>query len=375
MGTAIISDLHLGSGFGEDVLRDAEIRAVFLEEIAEADRLVLLGDALELRELPLSRVLEAARPFFEELGAAMSGRPVVFVPGNHDHRLAEPLVEAVALRDGTLGLEQRAGPAGEAGTRIAEWLGAGELEIAYPGIWLREDVYATHGHYMDCHMSLPRLECVAAAACMRAFGQEPTSPADYERVLRPVYGLSFSLAQAGLAKRATRPSEKVWRAISASRNGAGGRLRRAALLAAAGAGVPATVWTINRLLRSEFTADLSPGAITRSGIVAATELSQRLGLRAAYVLTGHTHRGGPWEAEPEWRLPGGGALHNTGSWVFASAFHHPGTPPGPYWPGTVTWIDEEGPPRHVRLLIDRPRDELAAVVRRIGAGVAVAASS
>ena len=93
MRTAIVSDLHLGSGHGEDLLRDAEIRRVLLEEIAGADRVVLLGDVIELRELPLARALEAARPFFEALGEAMAGREVLIVPGNHDHRLVEPLLE------------------------------------------------------------------------------------------------------------------------------------------------------------------------------------------------------------------------------------------------------------------------------------------
>ena len=99
MSTAIVSDLHLGSAYGEDLLRDAAIRRVLIEEIASADRVVLLGDAIELRELPLPAALEAARPFFEDLGEAMAGREVLIVPGNHDHRLAEPLLEAVAMRD------------------------------------------------------------------------------------------------------------------------------------------------------------------------------------------------------------------------------------------------------------------------------------
>jgi len=351
--TAIVSDLHLGSGFEEDLLRDAEIRRTLLTEIAPADRLVLLGDVLELRELPLPAVLDAARPFFEELGAAMAGRPVLLVPGNHDHRLAEPLLEGGALQGRRLGLEQRAGPAGEATTRIAAWLGGAELEIAYPGAWLREDVYATHGHYMDCHMSLPRLECVAAAASIRAFGPLParTAPAEYERVLRPLYGLTFSLAQARLADRASRPSERAWRTISGRD---GHRVRRAALRA----GIPAGIRTLNRLLRADFDPDLSSASISRSGIDAATEMSGRLGIEAAHVITGHTHRAGPGDGEAEWLLPGGGRLHNTGSWVFADAFHHPGYPPGPYWPGTVTWLDDEGSPRRVQLLIEHTRDEL-----------------
>jgi hypothetical protein len=365
--TAIVSDLHLGSGSGEDLLRDAAIRRLLLDELAAADRLVLLGDVLELRELPLPNALEAARPFFEELGAAMAGRPVVLVPGNHDHRLAEPLLEQAALAEQPLGLEQHAaGAADGAARRIAAWLGGAELDIAYPGIWLREDVYATHGHYMDCHMTLPRLECLAAALVMRAFGRlpDPAVPADYERVLRPLYGLGFSLAQAGLAHRATYPSEAVWRTIS-GRDRRRGRARRAGLRVAVGAGVPAAVWSANRLLRAGFDADLSPAAITRSGISAATALAARLGLRGCHVVTGHTHRGGPGERDMAWELDGGGRLHNTGSWVFASAFHHPGTPPGPYWPGTVTWVEDGEPPRRAQLLIGRSRDELKAVVARL----------
>ena len=83
------------------------------------------------------------------------------------------------------------------------------------------------------------------------------------------------------------------------------------------------------------------------------------------MITGHTHRAGPEAGEAEWSLPGGGRLHNTGSWVFASAFHRPGTPPGPYWPGTVTWLEDEGPPRRVRAAARGIRaSELRAMVRR-----------
>jgi hypothetical protein len=146
-------------------------------------------------------------------------------------------------------------------------------------------------------------------------------------------------------------------------------VRRAALRAAVAGGIPATVWTLNRLLRADFGADLSARAITRSGVEAARELTRRLELDAAHVITGHTHRGGPEAGDPEWELPGGGRLHNTGSWLFASAFHHPGTPPGPYWPGTVTWLEDEGPPRRARLLADRPREELREAVRRGAASI------
>lgn len=366
MRTAIVSDLHLGSPSGEDIARDPRIRTLLLEEIRDADHLVLLGDVLELRSLPLARVLEVVAPFFEALGKAMRGRRIVIVPGNHDHRLAEPLLEEVALAGSPLGLEHRAPATAEPAARIAAWLGDAELGIAYPGVWLREDVYATHGHYMDCHMSLPRLECVAAAAAMRAGGPlpDPAGPGDYERVLRPIYGLAFAIADVGLSARATMPSERAWRSISRHRDN-GSRLREAAAKAAFAAGIPSSVRLLNRLFRAGFEADLSPAAISRSGIDAAVELARRLRLDAAHTITGHTHRAGPGEAEAEWQLPGGGRLHNTGSWVYADAFHHPGRPPGPYWPGTVTWVEDEGPPRRVRLLHDVPREDLRAAVERL----------
>lgn len=364
MRTAIISDLHLGSGTGEDLVSDPAIRALLLERIGAADRVVLLGDALELRDFPLARVLELTEPFFTELGEAMAGRRVVLVPGNHDHRLAEPLLEELSLSGSSLGLEHRGLPAGEALTRISSRLGAAELSVAYPGVWLRDDVYATHGHYMDCHMTLPRLECLAAAAVMRSGRRppEPAAPGDYERVLRPLYGFAFGLADGGLTSKAKRPSERAWRSVSNRRDS--GAIAKAARKAAIGAAVPAGVWTLNRLLRANFAPDVSAAAITRDGIAAATELSRRLRIDAAHMITGHTHRAGPEESDAHWPLIDGGTLHNTGSWVYADVFHHPGRPPGPYWPGTVTWLEDEGPPRRERLLIERPRDELRGAVQR-----------
>ena len=341
------------------------IRRALFEEIGAADRVVLLGDVVELRERPLGVALAVARPFFEELGEALGEREVVLVPGNHDHRLAEPLLDELSLSaHPALGLEQRHGPSPGPTALLDDWLGRASLGLAYPGVWLRDDVYATHGHYMDCHLSLPRAECLAAAAVIRVSRPlpNPTSPEDYERVLRPLYGLAFGLAQSRasrMARRAGHTSETAWELVSG--NGGGGARQRARR-GATRAGVTVAIWGINRLLRSEFASELSGEAIFRSGVAGATEMATRLGLGAAHVLTGHTHRGGPREGEPDWKLPGGGRLYNTGSWVFASAFHHPGAPPGPYWPGTVTWVEDDGPPRRVELLGERSRAELAAIV-------------
>ena len=87
----------------------------------DADRLVLLGDVIELRERPLAESLEVARPVFEELGRALAGRPVVLVPGNHDHAFAEPWLARPAARCAGAGHRDRV--AGRPGRR-RRWAGS-----------------------------------------------------------------------------------------------------------------------------------------------------------------------------------------------------------------------------------------------------------
>ncbi len=360
MRTAIISDLHLGVASDEDVLRDAAIRRVLFEEIAGADRLVLLGDVVELRNLPLGPSLERSRPFFEELGEALGDVEVTLLPGNHDARLAEPLLDGLSIAgEPALGLEHPYAPAPGPLAMIDEWLGPARLQPAYPGIWLRDDVYATHGHYIDLHLSLPRAECIAAATMMRFLRKPPqrATPTDYERVLRPLYGFAYGLAQVlPVRRRRNGPGEKAWEVL------AGEKKARTLRGRAAAASFPTAIRGLNRLLHADFDPDVTPPAIFRSGLDATRETAIRLGIDDVHVITGHTHRGGPLPSEPEWTLPRGGHLHNTGSWVFATAFHHPGRPPSPYWPGTVTWVEDDQPPRRVQLLLDRPHAELLELV-------------
>ena len=133
---------------------------------------------------------------------------------------------------------------------------------------------------MDCHLSLPRAECLAAAALLRASGPlaDPATPEDYERALRPLYGFAFGLAQSrasGAARRAGRTSEAAWELVSG--NGGRGTAQKVKG-AAARAGVVATIWGLNRLLRSDFDSDLSGEAIFRSGVAGATEMARRLGV-------------------------------------------------------------------------------------------------
>lgn len=362
MRTAIISDLHLGVASDEDVLRDPGVRRVLFEEIAGADRLVLLGDVVELRNLPVGPSLERSRPFFEELGEAIGEAEVLLTPGNHDARLAEPLLDDLSIGDeAPLELEHRYGPSSPPAALIEGWLGPARLQLAYPGVWLRDDVYATHGHYMDAHLMLPRAECIAAALMARLSRPLParTTSADYERILRPLYGFAYGLAQVmPVRRRRNGPFERAWEAL------AGEERKRTLATSAARAAFPLAIRGLNGLLRADFSADVSTQAIFRTGVDAAVELAARLGIDDVHVITGHTHRGGPLPTEAEWELPRGGRLHNTGSWVFATAFHHPGRPPSPYWPGTVTWLEDDAQPRRVQLLLDRPHAELLELVER-----------
>jgi hypothetical protein len=367
MKTAIISDLHLGVLSGGDVLQDPEIRAVLTAELRGADRLILLGDALELRERPLGAALDRARPALADLGAAVGDVEVVLVPGNHDARLAEPLLDRLSIKGAPLALDATADPAPGPTAEIAAALSPARLRIAYPGIWVRDDIYATHGHYMDLHLSLPRAECIALALVARLAGPlpDPATPDDYERILRPLYGLAFGAAQT-LPRRPRRrelgPSEAAWEMLVADRPGRsrGRRLKARAARAA----FPGVVAGVNRLLRADFESDISGEAIFRSGVDGAAEMARRLGLGGTTVITGHTHRGGPRPDEAPWHLAGGGELHNTGNWVFSTPLHRPGTPPNAYWPGTVTWVEDSGPPRRVDLLQDREHHEMVELAAR-----------
>ena len=184
-------------------------------------------------------------------------------------------------------------------------------------------------------------------------------------MLRPIYGFAYGVAQARRQRGVPRhaPSETAWEMLAGEGRELGRRRRLG--IAAARAGFPLAVGAVNRLLRSEFEADISVRSIFEGGVAGAGEVARRLGVDGGHVITGHSHRGGPRPDEAEWQLPGGGRLHNTGSWVFSSAFHHPGRPPNSYWPGTVTWVEDEGPPRRVQLLAERPHAEIAGIAAEI----------
>jgi len=355
-GTLIVSDLHIGDRFDADVLRRSSAVDALVAALDGVDRLVLLGDSLELRNRPVAEVLEASAPFFNALGAALDGRRLVIVPGNHDHAL---IARWRARHDGALGLEQRITPkkASDLAAALAAQLGPGaDVELAYPGLWLREDVYATHGHYLDVHFTVPTFERLAIATSGRMTLGGPRrwndvhSVDDYEAVLEPVYAWNHAAAQTGRVGHGPGGSAatNVWRTLRAGR--AGGV--RAQALATA---FPVAVRALNAAGLGPLRSEVSTQELRSAALRAISEVVERLQVRARHVVFGHTHRLGMLDGDlaAEWLTPNGVQLHNTGSWVYSEAFLGAGDPDSPYWPGGAIRIDGGAPPSLLRLLADR----------------------
>jgi hypothetical protein len=381
MRTLILSDLHLGSLTGADVLRRAELREPLLREAALADRVVLLGDVLELRHGPLHESMLAARAFFEDLGGALAGRELVITAGNHDHALVEPWLAArsVDREPPPLGLEQmlEPGEASPALALIAQWAQPARTRVAYPGLWVREDVYATHGHYLDSHLTVPTLERLSVGVMSRLLGKPQAAfqtVGDYEAVGAPVFAWRDVVARDSRTGNALNGLATVnaWRTLRGGGDlggqeagPAGRRLSQALALRslrtrALVLGFPLAVAALNRAGLGPLKAEVSTAELRRAGLRAMGEVAARLGLGESFVVFGHTHRTGPLAGdEPaEWRGRAGARLFNSGSWTYASIFLGEDPDGSPYWPGGCVLVDESGPPQVLRLLQDRTREEI-----------------
>src|SRR4051795_13131210 len=109
--TLVISDLHVGAAKRTDLLRrpggpwvlpalqvgpprrparlrPPELREPLVEAVRGVDRLVILGDGLELRDGPQRAALPFPGPLFEALGRALGpDGELLMLGGNHDHGL------------------------------------------------------------------------------------------------------------------------------------------------------------------------------------------------------------------------------------------------------------------------------------------------
>jgi hypothetical protein len=364
--TLVISDLHLGGRTGADVLRKPEVRAPLLERLQRVDRLVLLGDVLEFRHGPVGEALERSEPFFRDVAEAMPGGTFVLAAGNHDHQLIVPWLErrARGKRPANLGIEQRMVPArtSYAAGRIARWLGEGRTQFAYPGLWLREDVYATHGHLADLYSTIPTFERIGAAITSRVVGggvPERAAVEDFLARLEPVYAWVDAIARHAPGGRAA--------------GGAGSAARSYELLAGSGprplrmrimAGLfPLLITALNRAGLGPLSPDLGGEELRRSWLRAMSEVVRRLDIGAEHVIFGHSHRAGPLPHDDahEWATPTGARLHNAGCWVFESHFLSGSHPDSPYWPGSAIALADDGaPPTLERLLEAFDAGQLAA---------------
>jgi hypothetical protein len=364
--TLVISDLHIGAASGKDLLRRAELREPLIEALAGAGRLVVLGDGLELREAPHRDAAELAAPFFAEVGAALGPEgELLMLAGNHDHGLVAGWIDARLQSEasGFLGLSEPVDPAaaGRLAQRIGELVAPARLRLAYPGAWLRDDVYALHGHYVDLHSTVPTFERLAAGAMARwvvRLPEQGARPDDYEAALAPIYAFLHQLTQRSdhsAVSAGAGASARAWVALAGE-----GRARHPLRAAALGTGYIAAVAALNALGLGPVDRDLSGAALRRGGLRGIREVLRRLGVTAPHVLFGHTHRSGPWSHDDpaEWVGAAGSRILNTGSWVYQPHFLSERPNASPYWPGTAAVVDADGPPRLIRLLGERGHAEL-----------------
>ncbi|HEX7292688.1 MAG TPA: metallophosphoesterase, partial [Conexibacter sp.] len=95
MQTLVVSDLHLGTRLARDVLRRGDALEALLAALDGVERLVLLGDVVELLEGRPREAMEVAEPVLRAVAARLgSEAEVIVVPGNHDKPLVRSWVRA-----------------------------------------------------------------------------------------------------------------------------------------------------------------------------------------------------------------------------------------------------------------------------------------
>lgn len=358
MRTLVVSDLHIGH-VERDLLRRPDLQEPLLEALDGVDRFVILGDGVELREAAHRDAVAGAMPFFAAVGRRLGpDKAFVLLSGNHDHGLAAGWIDARLQTEpaGFLGLEQHFDAHGPLARALVDAAKPARLRFAYPGIWLRDDVYAFHGHYADAHATVPTFERLlvgAMAKWVTTLPQEHATPDDYEAVLSPLYAWLHALTQRtdrSIVSHGGGASSRSYKALTSERT------PRSLVLKT---GYRGAVKTLNALGLGPLQSSLSPTALRRGYLYGISEVLRRLQPDAAHVIWGHSHRSGPWPTDDpaEWRV-NGTQIHNTGSWVYQPHFLTPEPSASPYWPGTAILVDDHGPPQLIRLLGDRGHGDL-----------------
>ncbi len=351
MRTLVISDLHLGSRGLRDVLRQSAALERLLAAVRRCDRLVLLGDVVELLEGRPAHALTDAMPVLRELGLAMAGGEVLVIPGNHDHALIRPWLRHRRAEDRPLGVATQVP---RSATELLEEITAqlhprdGRVRVQYPGAWLGPHVFAHHGHYLDQHLS-----SAAVARITRAASEKALSPADRYELRRSPSTSAASLVIRDLPDGFEEGIERfggiarAWGKAVLGRDGPSTPQSKARNERIAAVG---SVWMDRRL--------------ERSGLQAMGQVAVDLGVvpRARHVLFGHVHRLGPLTAEEglgAWRPdPEGPYLWNSGSWVHEPMLVTSTDHQSPFWPGGALLLDGDRTPQVLRLLDDLPLEAL-----------------
>jgi Calcineurin-like phosphoesterase len=332
VSTLVLSDFHLGSRLRHDVLTQPEPLHGLLEALRGVERLVLLGDIIELLEQRAETAMDEAEPILRRIGTTLGAeREVIFVPGNHDRALVAAWIRGIGaeLAPGTA-VPLDATPAL---ARVASWLAPARVRVHYPGVWLAPGVWATHGHYLDRHL-LPESAFGVTRGLIGRVPRPGAVPLDYERAGGP----SLTRLEALIIKALPRPLADLAEDLA--------ELIRASTMPLAP----------RRLLHpgmARLTSSVLGAQMRMASLPALSHVVGRLGIDADWVLFGHVHRLGPLpgDVETRWRGPQGRPrLLNTGSWVYEPLLVHNAGAPHPYWPGGAVILEDDRPPRAVGLL-------------------------
>jgi UDP-2,3-diacylglucosamine pyrophosphatase LpxH len=327
--TLVISDLHLGGRLGRDVLRHPEALALLLDAFDGIDRLVLLGDVIELAEGRSRQALELAEPILRAIGERIGAdRQIVLVPGNHDRDFARSWAQAQGADLAVDALVPN--DASALLVKVVGWLAPARVEVRTPGVWLSSRVWATHGHYIDRHL-LPES---AYGMHRRRTTRERVGPAEYERARRPSVTWVETLVTRRLPRR-----------LAALADGAADLVRAS------------TMPSLPRRMQSHRLAPLARRVLgfqmQRAANAALAHVAARLGVDADWVVYGHVHRNGPRAGDEValWSGPDGRPrLANTGCWIYEPLLLHRGGAPHPYWPGGAIVVEDDGDPHAIGLL-------------------------
>ena len=348
--TLIIADLHLGSIARTSVLEREMPLQRLLNELERTDRLVLLGDSVELMEGRARAALSKAQPILRAFGAALgAGAQVVLVPGNHER----PMIRSWLRRQGP-GLPVDARVPADASPElraVVEQLSPAHVEVRYPGVYLSDAVWATHGHYLDGHL-IP----VSNWGRLRAAGEAPASvtPWHYERPRRmPVSPVMRWLPEPPRRVNLSPAVRWLPEPVAA-------RLRELRALIRSST-MPAIGDNVFDPRIAPLTARLLSRQMRHHALPALARVVHQLDVQAEWVVFGHVHRLGPLPGDrpEEWRdAEGRIGFLNTGSWLYEPRLVNRVTPPHPYWPGGAVLLQDGLSPRAVGLLDDVPGDQL-----------------